>query len=244
MTEKDKIRLLLENKKRLIDSILESIDRYENLRVQDIKDLVNLYSGPRFYFHDKEVIEILNEIKERIESTNHYACKFTKDNQGMMQMLISSSLTGETKARDSGLKGIRDFTKGATELIIIDPYLLGGATEDTEKYLDEFKKSSRIDGKTLNRLHIIYSSGHGHTKSIKMGIKRLAEQNDCKISSADTDLIHDRIWIKDKKEAIVVGTSFGGLGNRVCFILELPKYDLDSLLELTTDNDLLTNSFV
>lgn len=242
MTGKQKIKFLLEDKKRFIDSILESIDKYENTSVQDIEELVNLYISSKFYFRDNEVIEILNEIKQKIESTSRSTCKFSKENEAMIQLLVPSTFS-ERKARDSGLKEIRDFTWGAKELIIIDPYLFSGATKDAESYLNDFKRSSRIDGNSLRKLHIIYNSKYPLTQSIKRGIKRLAEQNDCTISSIGTDLIHDRIWIKDKNNAIVVGTSFGTLGKRVCFILELPKHDLESLLKMIKKNNLLTNTF-
>lgn len=61
-----------------------------------------------------------------------------------------------------------------------------------------------------------------------------------KFSDQDTNLIHDRIWIKDRKEAIVVGTSLGSFGGtRLSFILSLPSYDLGALLEYLQENSLL-----
>src|SRR5690606_26053505 len=145
--------------------------------------------------------------------------------------------------RESGLKEIRDFTKNARSLIVIDPYIFGGKNDVADRYIEEFKKSSRIDNQNLERLHLIYSSKHGNTKAIKTGIKKLAQKNNCVITSCDTEEIHDRIWIKNNNDAIVVGTSFGGIGNRVCFILELPKYDLEALMDLLNERNYLTNRF-
>jgi hypothetical protein len=162
-----------------------------------------------------------------------------------MKMLIGpkSGQSNIKETRNTGLKEIRDFTSDCQELIIIDPYIFGGETEKASKYIKEFKKSSRINNTKLNNIHIIYSSKHGNTKKIKNGIKKLASDNNCTLTSCDSDLIHDRIWIKDKSDAIVVGTSFGGIGKRLCFLLELPMYDLKCLLDFLTSENLYSKNF-
>lgn len=46
------------------------------------------------------------------------------------------------------------------------------------------------------------------------------------------DIIHDRVWLLDDKRAYYVGTSFGGLGKKVCFINRLPTKDVKGFMEL------------
>jgi len=47
-----------------------------------------------------------------------------------------------------------------------------------------------------------------------------------KLSLRTNSKIHDRVWIADKNTAFVIGTSFGGLGRRLAFLLDLPSEDL------------------
>jgi hypothetical protein len=190
------------------------------------------------------LIKKLDEINNHLKNTN-FQCRYSEETDGILKTMIAP---GQGQAdfkeiRNTGLKEIRDFTKDAKELIIIDPYIFAGATDKASAYIEEFKRCSRIDNQSINKIHIIYSSRHGNTPAIKNGIKKLASDYNCSLTSYDSDKIHDRIWIKDKTEAIVVGTSFGGIGNRLCFILELPKYDLINLLDYLTEERFFTTTF-
>ena len=231
MHDNEKIKLLLEHHRDLINKLLKRLRKNEHEQISS-EELEELF-WYRFYpFFDKQILRKLDSINEKLGNQS-FTCRFTQENEGMMRMMIAppTSSADIKQVRKTGLKEIRDFTKDASELIIIDPYMFGGETESTTNYIDEFKKSTRIDGKSLSKVHIIYSSKHGNTSSIKSGIKNLASDNGCTISSFDTDKVHDRVWIKNQSEAIVVGTSFGGLGNRLCFILVLPDYDLQTLMD-------------
>jgi hypothetical protein len=92
----------------------------------------------------------------------------------------------------------------------------------------------------LKSLHVIFNSKRGNDTAIKEEFEKVAKLSKCLLKKSDTDKIHDRIWIKNVKEAIVVGTSFGGLGKRLSFILELPNDDLKALLEYLRDENLLS----
>lgn len=112
-------------------------------------------------------------------------------------------------------------------------------TAKSKEYVQEFAKASRISSTQVRRIHIVFNSRMGNTRQIKQDIKNLASENGVRFTETDTDLIHDRIWIADRKRAIVVGTSLGGLGNRMAFILQLPRYDLNALLEYLDENGLI-----
>lgn len=130
--------------------------------------------------------------------------------------------------RKKGLDILREFTKDTDNLIIIDPYFLSGAKEDVDNYKGEVKKITNIQN--LKRLSIVYNDKE-ETKVYKSELKKLASQSNCRLSLIPTNTIHDRIWIKDRSQGIVVGTSIGGIGKvRLSFIFKLPSADLITLL--------------
>ena len=45
----------------------------------------------------------------------------------------------------------------------------------------------------------------------------------------DTNLIHDRYILKNNSEGKMIGTSFGGIGNKVFTVLDLPREDVTTL---------------
>ncbi len=184
--------------------------------------------------------ESLNKLIEEIRALSSQVCRCPLvghgkegDSDFSLKELIRPT------QRKEGLKEIRDFTKDAKKLIIIDPYFYGGEERSSDYYVQEFSKCSRIRRKHVEAIHIIFSSMHGNTNAIKRGIKEEANLNKCILTEKDTAKIHDRIWIADRKRAIVVGTSLGGIGNRLSFILELPEYDLQAILEFLDDEKLL-----
>ncbi len=71
-------------------------------------------------------------------------------------------------------------------------------------------------------------------------IRKLSYQNKCKLTLTPSSVFQDRIWIKNSKQAILVGNSFGGIGLvRLSFILELPNEELKYLLKYLQENLLL-----
>ncbi len=242
MTENERIEILLRQQRNLINGLLKRLkNSEEKISIEDLQKIFWYRFHP---FYDEYLVDKLDEINNRLKNTN-FQCRYSEETDGMMKMLIAPR-RGQTdikEIRNTGLKEIRDFTKDTKELIIIDPYIFGGETDKASTYIEEFKRCSRIDNKSITKIHIIYSSQQGNTSAIKNGIKKLASDNNCSLTSYDSDKIHDRIWIKDKAEAIVVGTSFGGIGNRLCFILELPKYDLIRLLDYLIEEKYFTSTF-
>jgi len=241
MTENERIENILQQQRNLIDELLKRVKNSEEEISRD--ELQEIFWYRLHPFYEDYLIKKLDEINNRLMETS-FQCRYSEETEVIMKMLIAprSGQVDTKEIRNTGLKEIRDFTKDAEELIIIDPYIFGGEIDKASTYIEEFKRCSRIDNQSINKIHIIYSSGHGNTSAIKHGIKKLASDNNCFLRSYDSDKIHDRIWIKDKSEAIIVGTSFGGIGNRLCFILDLPKYDLMHLLDYLT-REYFTSTF-
>lgn len=137
----------------------------------------------------------------------------------------------------SGYKELRDFSCGANDIIVIDPYFYSEKKENSVEYIDHLKKALRIG--FIKRLHVIYSNNDIYrTRSVYSSFKKECSENKCLYTDKRTDKIHDRIWIADRKRAIVVGTSFNGIGNQLSFILVLPVDDLKSLLEFIDNSGL------
>lgn len=137
--------------------------------------------------------------------------------------------------RNVGLKEIKDFTKDASKLIIIDPYFLSVPNSEIINFEEEFKKVTQIHN--LKKLSIIYNPKMGKTNNYVKGLKKICRENGCSLKINPTEAIHDRVWIKDRKKAVLVGNSFGGIGlTKLSFIIDLPEKDLDTLLLFLDEN--------
>lgn len=153
-------------------------------------------------------------------------CAFAQEPGKNMEML---TLPGQ---RASGLREIRDFTAGTGSLIIVDPYIFSGRSEDAEKIAADFKKTVRAAGKHLDRIHFVYDEDPSKTTTaIRSSIKKMLKEESVNVTEAKSDILHDRIWISDRNKAIVVGSSLNGIGGQLAFILPLPKEDLNALLK-------------
>jgi hypothetical protein len=151
---------------------------------------------------------------------------------------IESKTLIEAKERKKGLKEIRDFTSDAKKLVVIDPYFLAGSNSSIDEFIEDFKRATHIH--QLDYLNILYDKNYGETKQYVSEIKKLSYQNQCRLTLTPSSVFHDRIWIKNSEQAILVGNSFGGIGKvRLSFILELPSQELNYLLKYLQENLLL-----
>lgn len=164
-----------------------------------------------------------------------------QDLHNVLQLMLApqgTAISGVLDSREKAIKELRQFTVDAEELTIIDPYLLQPSNANVNSYVDDLKQCTRINGKNLKKLHLV-TNEKNITKNAHTEVKQLCRDNNCNFSVAYSDDIHDRVWIKNRKEAIVVGTSFGGIGSKLCFILPLPDTDLKNLYEHLRENNLL-----
>jgi len=160
-------------------------------------------------------------------------CAFAQESEKYIQML---TLPGQ---RASGLREIRDFTSGTESLIIVDPYIFSGSGDKADAITDELKKSVRATGKCIKRIHFVYDPQPDKTtNAIRNSIKKMLKEESVHVTESQSNVLHDRIWISDRKRAIVVGTSLNGIGGRIAFILPLSDEDLSALLEYLDENHL------
>lgn len=172
--------------------------------------------------------ELLHEIHKLLKTNASAArCRFSDDEaSNVLGMLIAKQAD-----RKPALKNLGGWLKDAKKLVIVDPYILHGNTQESTEQerslcndpvkdlLKLLKNTKELDifhfkdppKKILSDLKKGFSSGH--------------------LRTFETSKIHDRVWIKNSNEARVIGTSFGGIGKKLAFMLDLPKEDLDLFLK-------------
>ena len=139
-------------------------------------------------------------------------CGFAQEFEKHLQMLTLP------RQRAYGLREIRDFTSETESLIIVDPFIFSGPSDRAEAITNELKKSVRAAGKRkhIKRIHFVYGTEPGNTtKDIRNRIMQMLKENSVQVTEAQSNVLHDRIWISDRKRAIVVGTSLNGVGGIV-----------------------------
>ncbi|MCK6074701.1 hypothetical protein [Paenibacillus silvae] len=153
-------------------------------------------------------------------------------------VVFSNSEFGITK------KGVFDQLKSflieksnAQELIIIDPYFLN-YTDIT--YKSFFSTFINCLPSSLNKLLIVYQSNGNSNVHLENELLEYARKQKIDIKFNSTELIHDRVWIKDRCRAKVVGSSLNCLGNKLAFVLDLPTEDLNVLIKFMEHYNLLS----
>jgi hypothetical protein len=121
-------------------------------------------------------------------------------------------------------KILKSKLRNAETLTICDPYILDKPkSENVKDYVGQLLSVLPLD--TLRSLDVVYDASRENPSVFRELRRRLSKSSITCRRFAD-DSIHDRVWIVDKNSAFVVGTSFGGLGKRLAFLLDLPYDDL------------------
>jgi hypothetical protein len=129
-----------------------------------------------------------------------------------------------------GKKSIKRRISNARELIICDPYIFYNHLIAENEYINQI--ISILPIKNLQELTIFCKLPRSSTIINKFN-KELPPNVLCQIYKVDD--VHDRVWIKDSSKGFIVGTSFGGIGKKITFILNLPKRDLEEFLQLLVE---------
>lgn len=207
--------VLLPNEPRLnilIDRITQRIVDFELQRMihSALQDELNVIT-PEIENNIWKRLLSIPEIREYLAANISYA----------MAMVIP---VGEP---NPGREILRRRVAKAKELIICDPYFFHDPYKDEGKYIEGI--ISILPLSYLEKLLIFCKQPRSST-IIRNFIKTIDPKVELEVYEVND--IHDRIWIKDLAKGVVVGTSFGGIGNKLTFILNLPKRDLQDLLQL------------
>lgn len=136
-----------------------------------------------------------------------------------MELIVSANLADASNRMDR----LRSWLRGAKEVTVCDPYLLRfRATEmypDAESYAEAF---TRLFPPTTKRINLYTNS---YDKKIRPKILRpLKEGREVRHFSSHG--LHDRFIVKDRSEGKILGTSFGGFGNKFFAMIDLPPGDV------------------
>jgi hypothetical protein len=140
---------------------------------------------------------------------------------------------------EEGVAQLQQFTAGARELILIDPYLVKPRRgEGKAEYVQWLSDCTNLGARTLKRMRIVNSWWH-HDADVLSRLSAECLRHRCELSHKQTNDIHDRVWIKDNKEAIAIGSSLNSVGSRLAFALTLPDSDLRYLLDFLRRHELV-----
>ena len=228
---KRRILQLLENPKQK-----ENIDHIIDEILNDVE--LSLYREMCLYkqIHSDQLRNIgskLDYIIERgIKGNASGKCQFLEENRELIKNNFSAGIGSDE--RKKAVKHLADKLKGATSLVICDPYFLHWCNEkQLAQNVEQLEQLVEILPDSLQEIEI-YTKPQAKAKDEKIFaiLKDLLKKKEIEIKSQKTDKIHDRVWIKRieghknyKTEAFVVGTSFNGLGKKLAFILDLPEDD-------------------
>jgi hypothetical protein len=153
-------------------------------------------------------------------------CAYTDDRGQVIKML--TGVSGEVE-RDH--KYLKKKSHSNEWLIITDPYFLQWAGPNkafsTEKqYTDYIVDYIPRELKKLE-LFILPDPNKRIFKKFNDRIRARGTQ----VSYWQTIEIHDRTIIRDNMTGTLIGTSFGGLGNKLAFVLDIPEQDLKQFME-------------
>lgn len=203
---------------------------YSNI-VSERKHIANFEEFLDAYVYIKDLTNKYHLKDNEIENICPIFQNFKHGQQDILQLI---TLPGD---RNKGIKELSQFTKDTKKLMIIDPYFFSGSKGTATAIANDFKKSARIGSKSLKSIHIIYDDKNC-TKKIANSISDLVKDSNVKLTTATTNTIHDRIWISDRNNALIVGTSLNGIGNKAAFLIPLPHKDLTDLLNFLDDKNL------
>lgn len=176
-----------------------------------------------------------DEFEYRLRSVEHKIDKLLDRPIASCRMASSDGenliefMTGRGESeRAKGVKYLLDWMKSPTEITIADPYFIknSGAISEEEymKSLQEILPNSLVKIELfIGPITKIYQKA-----SIATWFNQLCVTRGIELTVFHQEEVHDRVWLKSGTDALVVGTSFNGLGNKCAFLLNLDAEDAAS----------------
>ncbi len=198
------------------------------------------YTQDRINNIEQLTYEYLNRLKELkceidyLNSRTHELAEKKRLLDKQMHQERVSHLIITEKNSDEGKKKIKNWIKfKVKELVIVDPFFFSFDEAKPPKgirNLDEYVNNvCDYIPKSLKKISI-YSNLTPPIKVVNKFIEVLSKK-DVELVRFESNEIHDRFIIKNKKSAKIMGTSFTGLGLKLSIFVDLPDDDLKDLLE-------------
>ncbi|MGW8158420.1 MAG: hypothetical protein ACWGKN_07840 [Desulfoprunum sp.] len=140
-----------------------------------------------------------------------------------------SLMTGRgTSERAKGVKYLSDWMGNPNEITIADPFFIKNSGVISE--VDYKNSLQRLLPQSLKKIELFIGlrTQKYQKASIARWFNQLCATRDIQLEVFHQEEVHDRVWLKNGNDALVVGTSFNGLGNKCAFLLNLDATDTAS----------------
>ena len=182
-----------------------------------------------FYpFSNGEFEHLLRSIEGKIDSLLDRpvaTCRMASSEGDKIVELMTGRSPSE---RAKGIKYLSDWMNNPTELTIADPYFIKNSGAISES---DYKNSlQKLLPKSLKKIVLFIGPEiqKYQKASIATWFNQLCTTRLIQLEVFHQEEVHDRVWLKNESDALVVGTSFNGLGNKCAFLLRLDAADTAS----------------
>lgn len=159
---------------------------------------------------------------DRLTDRPAAACRFASDEgESIMQLMTGQGIN----ERQRGISYLSDWMNSPTKLTIADPYLIKNSGLISEADYKNSLESLLPRSLTTLELFVGPRNSKYQKSSIATWFNVLCQARGIALSVFHQEQVHDRVWLKNENDAIVVGTSFNGLGNKCAFLLKLDTTD-------------------
>ena len=212
-----------------MESEQRAINRLIRERVRIILDLGVPVEALHEYLilqHPSELYTELRAIRHELHElrSSQSFCALAEgsgERSNIMQLLtgVSGNLAPERKH-------VSKRTKNSSSLIICDPYFFSwsGPNKGFSRERDYTNYIINLISHEVRRLEVFHLPGPN--SRIFSRFKREIGSRNIHASYYPTTELHDRVIIDANDNGTLLGTSFGGLGNKLAFVLDIPPEDV------------------
>lgn len=173
----------------------------------------------------EEISSRLSRIERRLSTLEPQRCALA---EGESANRLAYLITGLDERRNEERRHITSWLAGTNKLTISDPYFFSFSGPNKVFRTQAQYVEWLIDfiPKKIEKLEVFHLPGPN--RRIYSSIAEYCRKKGISLQNHETNEIHDRVLIKNDKDAKAIGTSFGGLGNKIAFVLDLPEEDLQA----------------
>lgn len=214
--------------------------RERQLFARHLKEMLELVEDPesdldelRYWFRswpwehptEEAIAYRLERIEQSLGEIENRGCSLDR---GGGSDTVMRFITGMQNRLQEERKYVTSWLSGCQKLTIVDPYFFsfGGPNKvfrTVANYMDWLE--SELIPRSAKEIDVFHLPGpNGRVTS---SFKNFCQRKAIRLRTYATNEIHDRVLIRDGEVARVLGTSFGGLGNKIAFMLDLPGHDLE-----------------
>lgn len=205
---------------RHLRELLELVENRES-------DLSQIRHWIRYWWWDHptgdEIASRLRSIERRLETLEPQRCALAEGDRADRVMQLVTGLEGRHREER---KHITSWLFGASQLTVVDPYFFS-FSRPNKVYRTQTQYVEAIIEllpKTLESIEVFHHPGPN--RAIISAFEKHCRKKNISLRNWETTEVHDRVFIRSETEARALGTSFGGLGNKIAFVLDLPLEDL------------------